>query len=131
MGGSIGELSLPLSWRFVFGAESRGEVDEYPESDISGFTAARVVELQVTMNDGEVLAVKPASAPPALRKRFPWLSGLRFFDVFYSQSKEPTLVTALDQSGQVIGRSKSHRVTFLREPDLFFFSYVPSSHSAS
>jgi hypothetical protein len=124
MGGSIAELPLPLPSRFVFGAESRGEVDEYPESDISGVTPARVGELRVAMDDGEVLPIKPVPAPPAFRKRFPWLNGLRFFDAFYSQSKEPTLVTALDRNGQIIGRSKSHRVAFLREPVLYFFFYV-------
>jgi hypothetical protein len=40
MGGSIAELALPLPSRFVFGAESRGEVDEYPESDISPLALA-------------------------------------------------------------------------------------------
>jgi hypothetical protein len=76
------------------------------------------------MDDGEVLPIKPVAAPPAFRRRFPWLNGLRFFHAFYSQGKEPALVTAFDRSGQIIGRSKSHRVAFLRDPVLFFFFYA-------
>ena len=58
------------------------------------------------MNNGEILAVKPAPAPPAIRRRFPWVRGPRFFDVFFPRGEEPILVTAFDRSGQVIGRSK-------------------------
>lgn len=107
-------LGMPLSVapKVVLAARSGTGGEEDPEGDISGMAAAKAVELQVKMNDGEVLAVEPALPPRSLRKRFPWLHGLRFFDAFFPASEEPMLVTAFDQSGQVLGRSMKRRGGF-------------------
>lgn len=105
-------MPLPVSQRFVFTANSGTYVGEYPESNLSGITNSRAVELQVEMNDGALLTVAPALPPRSLRQRFPWLRGLRFFDVFFSASQSAKMVTAFSQSGAMLGRSKSHRGRF-------------------
>jgi hypothetical protein len=106
-GGYFSEMPLPVPPKFVLTADSGGGDEENPQRDISGITAARAVELQVEMNDGEVLVVRPELPPRSLRRRFGWLHGLRFFDAFYSAPEEPRLVKAFDQSGHILGRSKA------------------------
>ena len=100
-------MPLPPPKRFVLNADSGGGGEEDPERDISGMVAVRAVELQVEMNEGKVLIITPDLPPRSLRRRFDWLHGLRFFDVFFSASQRPELVTAFDQSGHVLGRSKA------------------------
>lgn len=92
-GGYFLGMPLPAPPKFVLNADSGSGDEENPEGDISGVTAARAVELQVQMSDGEVLTVKPNLPPRPLRKRFGWLHGLRYFDVFFSASEKPMLVT--------------------------------------
>lgn len=104
-GGYFSEWPLPVPQGFVFTAVFGGGSEEDPERDISGFTAAKAVELQVEMNDGEVLVVRPELPSRSVRRRFGWLHGLRFFDAFYSAPETPKLVTAFDQNGRVLGRS--------------------------
>jgi hypothetical protein len=111
-GGYFSEWPLPVPPKFVLTADSGGGSEEEPDMDISGFTAAKAVELQVEMSDGEVLVVKPESPPPSVRRRFGWLHGLRFFDAFYPPPEKPKLVTALDENGHVLGRSKTRRGLF-------------------
>jgi hypothetical protein len=107
-------LGMPLSVapKVVLAARSGTGSEEDPEGDISGIAAAKAVELQVKMNGGEVLTVEPTLPPRSLRKRFPWLHGVRYFDAFFPASEEPMLVTAFDQSGQVLGRSKNRQGGF-------------------
>lgn len=102
-------LPLPLPRRFVFTANAGSDIDRHPESDLSGITRRRVAKLVVKMSDGERLTVYPKPAPRRLRKRLPWLRGLRFFDVFFPADQEPKLVTALNRTGHVLARHKNHR----------------------
>lgn len=112
-GGYFNEMALPVPPQFVLSADAGGGGEEDPERDISGTTAARAVELQVEMNDGEVMVVRPELPPRSIRRRFGWLHGLRFFDAFYSAPEEPKLVTAFDQSGRVLGRSNGRHGFFV------------------
>ncbi|MGN6255752.1 MAG: hypothetical protein ACTHO8_12340 [Solirubrobacterales bacterium] len=107
---SLGSQDLPLSFPqdFTFAAGGESDIDEYPESFLSGETTGRAVEIQVKMNDGEVLTVEPTVAPRSIRQHFPWLKGMRFFALFFPHAERPKLVTALGRKGQVLGRSKSH-----------------------
>jgi hypothetical protein len=114
-GGYFSEMPLPVARQFVFTADSGGGGEEDPERDISGTTTAQAVELKVEMNDGEVLVARPELPPRSRRRRFGWLHGLRFFDAFYSAPAKPRMVTAFDQSGHVLGRSKAQGGFFLSE----------------
>jgi len=104
-------LPLPLHPEFVLTANF-GEKDEYPESDISGVTRRRVWTLIVEMRGGESLSVQPTLAPSPLLKRFRWLRGVRFYDVFFPADQEPRMITALDRHGHVLARYKRHRGIF-------------------
>ena len=107
-------LGIPFSVapKVVLAARSGTTSEEDPEGDISGIAAVKAVELQVKMSDGGVLTVEPALPSRSPRKRFPWLHGLRYFDAFFPASEEPMLVTAYDENGQVLGRSKKQRGGF-------------------
>lgn len=97
--GYFTSLPLPVPGTF-FTASPGSEIDEYPESDLSGVTGTRVAELRVRMDDGTVLTVNPALAPAPLRQRFPWLRQARFYDLFFPAEEEPQRVTAFDRSGR-------------------------------
>lgn len=97
------DMPLPGPHSFLFNANPGSYIDEYAESDLSGVTASRVVKLEVEMSDGQVLTVEPDFVPRSLRRRFGWLHGLRFFDVFFSAPQKPKLVSAVDQFGRVLG----------------------------
>lgn len=115
-GGYFDEWPLPVPPTLVLSADSGGGSEEEPDGGISGFTIAKAVELQVEMNDGEVLVVKPELPPLSIRRRFGWLHGLRFFEVFYPPPEKPKMVTALGENGRVLGRSKTRRGLFLIWP---------------
>lgn len=106
-------LPLPLHPRFVLSATGGSEINEYPESDLSGVTSWRVASLIVEMGEGDPLTVFPVSAPEGIRKRFRWLRGTRFFSIFFPSSREPDLVTAFDRSGRVLARARGDRGQFL------------------
>lgn len=109
------DMPLPVPHSFVCNALAGSYIDEYAESDLSGVTASRAVKLEVEMSDGQVLTVEPDLPPRSLRRRFGWLHGLRFFDVFFSASQKPKLVTAFDQIGRVLGRSNGRHGGFFVE----------------
>jgi hypothetical protein len=107
--GTVGYFtSLPrrLPPELVFTAIKGSGISDYPESDLSGVAQSRAVELVVKMSDGQFLTVRPTPAPPETRKRFPWLRGLRFFDVFFPSSQEPLKVTAFDRDRRVLAREQ-------------------------
>ena len=104
--GYFASLPRKLPPELVFTATKGSGIDDYPESDLSGVTQGRVVELVVKMSDGQFLTVHPALAPPETRERFPWLRGLRFFDAFFPSSQEPLKVTAFDRAGRVLAREQ-------------------------
>ena len=101
-------LPLPLHPEFVLTA-TLGEIDEPPESDISGVTRRHVSTLTLDMSDGESVSIQPALAPSPLLKRFRWLRGVRFYDVFFPADQEPRMITAFDRNGHVLARYKRHR----------------------
>lgn len=102
--GYFSSLPRRLPPELVFTANKGSGITDYPESDISGVTQPKAVELVVKMSDGQFLTVRPVLAPPEARKRFPWLRGLRFYDAFFPSSQEPLKVTAFDGDGRVLAR---------------------------
>jgi hypothetical protein len=110
--GYFTHLPLPLHPEFLFTANYGSEIDDYPESDISGVTRRHVWTLTVEMSDGESASVQPTLAPEPLLKRFRWLRGVRFYDVFFSASQTPERITALDRQGRVLARYRNHRGIF-------------------
>jgi hypothetical protein len=62
------------------------------------------VVLVATMSEGPPLTFETQLAPAALRKRFHWLRGVRFFDQFYPAGIEPTEISAYDRAGQLLDR---------------------------
>lgn len=105
-------LRLPLHPAFVFTANAGSEVDEFPESDLSGVTRRRVSVLVVEMSNGESLKVRPSLAPSLLRKRFKWLRGLKFFDLFFSTDTTPRMITAFDSRRRRLAQAVNHRGAF-------------------
>jgi len=103
-GGYFTSLPRPVPRAFVLTASGGSGLDEFPEADLSGIAAGRVARLEVKMADGQVLETEPARAPDRFRGRFPWLRGLRFYDVFFPDSQEPAEITALDRHGRVLER---------------------------
>jgi hypothetical protein len=69
-----------LSGRFGISAQ-----DELVDGGrvISGIVGAKARNVTLTMDTGERLIVHPKLPPRALRKRFVWLRGLRYFIRFY------------------------------------------------
>ena len=103
-GGYFSSLPRPIPKALVLTASPGSEIDDYPESDLSGLTAGRVTRLQVEMNDGQVLESEPQRAPDGVRRRFHWLRGLRFYDIFFPDTEEPVQVIARDARGRVLER---------------------------
>jgi hypothetical protein len=56
------------------------------------------------MSEGPPLTFETQLAPVALRNRFHWLRGVRFFDQFYAEGIEPTELSAYDRAGRLLGR---------------------------
>jgi hypothetical protein len=99
---------LPLPAEFVFSALEGSGIDRYPESDLSGIARRKVVTLVIEMSDGETMMIHPRLSPPRVWRRFPWLAGVRFYDVFFPSRQESLVATAYDRDGQMIKRLKSH-----------------------
>jgi hypothetical protein len=110
-GGHFTGLPLPLHPEFVLTA-TFGEIDEPPESHINGVTRRRVWTLTVEMSGGESVSVQPTLAPSPLLKRFRWLRGVRFYDVFFPAEQTPRAITAFDRVGHVLARYRKHRGVF-------------------
>lgn len=106
-------LPFPLHPEFVLTATSGG-IDEPPESHINGVTRRHVWTMTVEMSEGESIDIQPALAPLPLLKRFRWLRGVRFYDVFFPADQEPRMITAFDRDGNVLARYKRHRGIFRR-----------------
>lgn len=102
--GYFSSFPLPVPAAFTFQANSGSGIDAFPEADTSGYAGFRVKRLVATMSDGSALEVDTQVAPPGLRKRFPWLRGLRFFDLFYPQEVEPTAISAYGRDGHLLER---------------------------
>lgn len=102
--GYFSSLPLPAPPGFAFTGNSGSAIDRFPESDFSGVTARRVVELRLKMSSGPTLTVRPRPAPARLVARFPWLGEFRVYDRFFSSSREVVGAAALDATGRVIGR---------------------------
>jgi hypothetical protein len=102
--GYYSSFPLPISRAFVFHANSGSDIDSFPESDTSGYASWRAVKMVATMSEGPSLTFETQVAPIALRKRFPWLRSLRFFDQFYPAGIEPTEISAYDRAGRLLDR---------------------------
>lgn len=106
--GYFTSLELPLSDRFIFTADTGSNISPYPESDLSGVASGRVHRIHVRMSEGGPLEFRPHLAPRSVRKRFPWLRELRFFDRFFANERDPLVATAYDARGNVLTRVKSN-----------------------
>lgn len=74
-------------------------IDPYPESDLAGFTDARVVWIAVRLSSHRVSGVAPRPAPAALRRTHPWLRDVRFFDQYFPARLEPRWAAVYDAHG--------------------------------
>jgi hypothetical protein len=104
--GTGGFTTLPLALRgqpFV-SAIRGGEVGPYAEDDVSGVVQGRTTKLVIRFSAGAPMTLEPQLPSLALRHRFPWLRGFRFFDAFYPDGLEPTRVEAFDRSGGFLAR---------------------------
>jgi hypothetical protein len=110
--GSFTGLPLPLRPAFVFTGTSGSQIDQYPESNLSGVTNHNVTKLVVEMNEGDPLTVYPSFAPPGVRRRYPWLRAARVFDVFFPSSVRARVVTAYDRNENVLARRKAYLGSF-------------------
>jgi hypothetical protein len=105
--GYFSSFSLPIPPAFIFDANKGSEVDEFPESDTSGYANRRVAELVATMSDGSALTFETRLPPKRLSDRHHWLRRLRFFDQFYPAGLEPTSIAAYDRTGKLLERQPS------------------------
>jgi hypothetical protein len=110
-GHAIG-LMLPIPRDFGVGADSGTQVGPYAESDLSGLAGRRATRLAVTMSSGETLSVAPQLAPLQLRRRLPWLGGLRFFDLFFPATDTPLRIRAFDHDGHALAAVTSEHGLF-------------------
>jgi hypothetical protein len=102
--GYFSSFPLLIFRGFVLNATSGSQIDSFPEADTSGYVSRRAVKLVATMSEGPPLEFETQLAPAALRKRFPWLRGVRFFDQFYPDGIEPTELSAYDRAGRLLER---------------------------
>jgi hypothetical protein len=105
--GYFSTFPLPIPRAFVFHANSGSDVDEFPESDTSGFANRRVASLVATMSDGSTLTFETQLPPKHLSDRHHWLRRVRFFDQFYPAGIEPTSIAAYDRAGKLLERQPS------------------------
>jgi hypothetical protein len=104
--GYFSSFSLPIPRGFVFHANQGSDVDDFPESDTSGFANRRVAKLVATMSDGSSLTFETQVPPKRLSNRHHWLRRLRFFDQFYPADIEPTSISAYDRAGELLERQR-------------------------
>lgn len=102
--GYFSSFTLPVPGEFVFTATQGSDIDEFPESDTSGFANRRVARLTATMSDGSTLDIETQLPPKRLSDRHHWLRRVRFFDQFYPADLEPTSITAFDRAGRLLER---------------------------
>jgi len=97
-------MGLPIPPAFVFHANSGDGVYPEMEGDVSGFARRRAVRLVAKMSDGSSIEIETQRPPTKLRRRFPWLRGLAFFDQFYPAAVEPVTVIAYGRDGRLLSR---------------------------
>jgi hypothetical protein len=102
--GYFSSFPLPVPRSFVFHANKGSEVDEFPESDASGYANRRVAKLVASMSDGTSLTFATQLPPKRLSDRRHWLRRLRFFDQFYPAEVEPVSIAAYDRAGNLLER---------------------------
>jgi hypothetical protein len=102
--GYFSSFSLPIPRSFVFDANQGSDVDDFPESDTSGFANRRVARLVATMSDGSTLTFETQLPPERLSDRHHWLRRLRFFDQFYPAEIDPVSIAAYDRAGELLER---------------------------
>lgn len=104
--GYFSGMPFPVPRTLVFHALAGSDIDPYPEGDLSGFAPRRVSVLTVAMSDGSHLTEAPEEAPAALVNRFPWLGGLRFFDIYFPSAIRPVKLAARDRNGVLLARTR-------------------------
>lgn len=109
--GDIEGVPVPVPHSFVLSADiaaggGSGGVELY------GTTRANAASLIARMPDGDPVTIVPQLASLKVRKRFPVLRGLRFFDTYLSANAGPEVVTALNTAGHVLGHCDSERGLF-------------------
>jgi hypothetical protein len=104
--GYFSSFPIPILRSFVFHANRGSGVDDFPESDTSGYANRRVERLVATMSDGSSLTFETQVPPERLSDRHHWLRRLRFFDQFYPADIEPTSIAAYDRAGDLLERQR-------------------------
>jgi heat shock protein HslJ len=107
--GYFKRVALPISKQFVLSANAGS--DAVGENDLSGLAGRRAVALVVGLSNGDQVTVAPQLAPERLRRRFPWLQRLRFFDGFLGDAS-PVWVRALDHRGRQLASRQADRGLF-------------------
>jgi hypothetical protein len=102
--GYLTSMSLPIPPAFVFQATSGDGVYPEKEGDVSGIGRPRAARLVAQMSDGSAIQIETVRPPAKLRRRFPWLRGLVFFDQFYPADIEPLAITAYGRDGHLLSR---------------------------
>jgi hypothetical protein len=102
--GYFSSIGLPIPRALIFHANSGSGVYPDLEGDVSGFAQGRAARLVAKMSDGSLVEIETQRPPEKLRKRFPWLRGLIFFDQFYPAAIEPVEITAYARDGRVLSR---------------------------
>jgi hypothetical protein len=77
------------------------------EGEFAGYTGAKAVTVVARMDSGRSVSARPQELRSALRKRFVWLRGLRYFVQFHSPSVRVKRVTLYDADGKVIYRTNN------------------------
>lgn len=102
--GYFGSTPLPIPSAFIFHALSGDGVYPELEGDVSGYARRTAVRLVAKMSAGSPIEIETQRPPASLRKRFPWLRGLVFFDQFYPADVEPVAITAYGRDGRLLSR---------------------------
>jgi hypothetical protein len=102
--GTGGFTSLPLALRrkpFLTATRGVG-VGPRSEYDVNGIVQAQATRLVLHLAAGEPIEAEPQLSPQALRDRFFWLRGFRFYDIFFPEQAEPTRIEAFDRDGALL-----------------------------
>lgn len=79
------------------------------EDEFDGVAFQTVARVVIRFRTGEPVTVAVRRAPARDRHRFAFLRPLRFFVVFFPNSRVPTTITALSRTGQVLARRPRRR----------------------
>lgn len=96
-------LSLPINRRFVLTGNQGSGTDPRLEGDVSGIARRQAVRIVAAMSKGPPLEIETQIAAPGLRRRYPWLRNLEFFNLWYPAELEARRLIAYDRSGRVLG----------------------------